>query len=114
MFTPKKIFYSIGEVSEMFDVNDSTLRYWEDEFDTIKPSRTTKGTRQYREQDIEAIRLVHYLVKTKGLTIAGAKQRLKENKETVVKTEEIVARLKIIRKELALLKNEFDELSETE
>ena len=109
-FKPKKIFYSIGEVAEMFGVTEPTLRYWEKEFNTIKPSKTPKGTRQYKEEDIEAIRLVHYLVKEKGLTLAGAKQKLKENKETVVNTEEIVHRLKTIREELVLLKNEFEAL----
>lgn len=109
-FKPKKLFYSISEVSEMFDVNEATLRYWEKEFDTIRPQRTPKGTRQYRDQDIEAIRLVHYLVKDKGLTLAGARQKLKENKETVANTEDIVFRLKEIREELILLRNEFEEL----
>ncbi len=109
-FKPKKIFYSIGEVADMFGVTEPTLRYWEKEFDTIKPSKTAKGTRQYREEDIEAIRLVHYLVKEKGLTLAGAKQKLKENKETVINTEEIVHRLKIVREELVLLRGEFEAL----
>ena len=109
-FNPKKMFYSIGEVAEMFGVTEPTLRYWEKEFNTIEPSKTAKGTRQYKEEDIEAIRLVHYLVKGKGLTLAGAKQKLKENKETVVNTEEIVHRLKIVRDELVLLRNEFEAL----
>jgi len=109
-FKPKKIFYSIGEVAEMFGVTEPTLRYWEKEFDAIKPSKTPKGTRQYSEEDIETIRLIHYLVKEKGLTLAGAKQKLKENKETVVNTEEIVYRLKTVREELVLLKNEFEAL----
>ena len=109
-FKPKKIFYSIGEVAEMFQITESTLRYWEKEFDTIKPSKTIKGTRQYKEEDIEAVRLVHYLVKEKGLTLAGAKQKLKENKETVINTEEIVHRLKNLRQELILLRNEFEAL----
>ena len=108
----KKIFYSIGEVAKMFGVTEPTLRYWEKEFDTIKPSKTDKGTRQYKEEDIEAVRLIHYLVKEKGLTLAGAKQKLKENKETVINTEEIVFRLKIIRENLVLLKNEFEALEE--
>ena len=110
MFKSKKIFYSIGEVAEMFGVTEPTLRYWEKEFNTIKPSKTSKGTRQYKEEDIEAIRLVHYLVKEKGLTLAGAKRKLKENKETVTNTEEIVHRLKTVKEELILLRNEFEAL----
>lgn len=107
----EKIFYSISEVAKMLNVNESNLRYWEKEFpNIIKPHKTEKGTRQYRQEDIESIRLVHYLVKEKGLTLAGARQKLKENKEGTIKTEEIVTRLKIIKKELLSLKREFDEL----
>lgn len=111
-FKPEKIYFSISEVAKMFDVNESLLRYWEKEFSTIKPRKTAKGTRQYNKEDIEAIRLVYYLVKDKGLTLAGAKQKLKENKEGVVNTENIVNRLKNIKSELLLLKQEFDELEE--
>ena len=109
-FKPKKLFYSISEVAKMFGVTEPTLRYWEKEFATIRPSKTPKGTRQYKDEDIEAIRLVHYLVKEKGLTLAGAKQKLKENKGTEINTEEIVRRLKTAREELILLKNEFEAL----
>jgi len=112
-FKPKKIFYSIGEVAEMFGVSEPTLRYWEKEFDAVKPSKTSKGTRQYREEDIETIRLIHYLVKEKGLTLAGAKQKLKENKEIVINTEDIVNRLKIVKEELILLRNGFETLEKT-
>ncbi|MDL2323023.1 MerR family transcriptional regulator [Bacteroidales bacterium OttesenSCG-928-A17] len=109
-FKQEKLFYSITEVAEMLDVNTSLLRYWEKEFDFINPHKSAKGTRQYKKEDIESLRLVHYLVKEKGMTLAGAKQKLKENKETVVQTEDIVSRLKVIREELILLKDEFDEL----
>ncbi|MDR1436817.1 MAG: MerR family transcriptional regulator [Candidatus Symbiothrix sp.] len=106
----EKIFYSIKEVAAMLDVNQSLLRYWEKEFSFIKPSKTVKGTRQYRNEDIENIRLVHYLVKEKGLTLAGAKQKLKENKDSVIRTETIVHHLKNIKSELMALKIEFDEM----
>ncbi len=109
-FNPQKIFYSIGEVAKMFEITESTLRYWEKEFDSIKPAKTATGKRQYKEKDIEAVRLIHYLVKGKGLTLAGAKQKLKENKETVINIEDIVYRLKNVREELILLKNEFEAL----
>lgn len=109
-FKQEKLFYSITEVAEMLGVNTSLLRYWEKEFEFINPHKSAKGTRQYKKEDIEALRLVHYLVKEKGMTLAGAKQKLKENKETVVKTEDIVSRLKVVREELLLLRDEFDEL----
>lgn len=107
-FKIEKIFYSISEVAKMFDVNESLLRYWEKEFSSIHPQKTKKGTRQYRKEDIEAIRLVYYLVKEKGMTLAGAKQKLKDNKDTVVKTADIVSRLETIKSELISLKKEFD------
>jgi len=92
----------------MFDVNASALRYWEKEFDSIRPYKSDKGTRQYREEDIEAIRLVHHLVKEKGLTLSGAKQQLKDNKGKVVQTEEVVRRLKSVRSELLTLREEIE------
>jgi DNA-binding transcriptional MerR regulator len=109
-FKREKMFYSIKEVAEMFDVNPSLLRYWEKEFPSVQPAKTEKGTRQYRKEDIDEIRLIHYLVKEKGMTLPGAKQKLKENREGVVRTEEIIDRLKMIRGELMKLKTEFDEL----
>ena len=109
-FKQEKIFYSIKEVADMLGVSQPLLRYWEKEFSSIQPSKTTKGTRQYKKEDIEEIRLVHYLVKGKGMTLSGAKQKLKENRENVIQTEEIVDRLKNIREELMKFKNEFDEL----
>ena len=109
-FKQEKILYSIQEVAKMFDINASTLRYWEKEFDSIRPYKSEKGTRQYREEDIEAIRLVYHLVKEKGLTLAGAKQKLKTNKEHEVHIEDIVHRLKSVRSELLDWKEEIEEV----
>lgn len=78
-----KLYYSIREVAEMFDVNESLLRYWEKEFPMIAPKKAGGNIRQYTKEDIENIRLVYHLVKEKGMTLAGAKQRLKQNKEGV-------------------------------
>jgi len=107
-FKQEKIQYSIREVAKMFNVNTSLLRHWETEFTSIRPSKSDKGTRQYSEQDIEAIRLVYHLVKEKGLTLKGAKQNLKTNKKGVVQTEDIIYRLKFIRSELSALKEEIE------
>ena len=109
-FKQKKVNFSIREVADMFHVNATLLRYWEKEFDSIRPSKSEKGTRQYSEEDIEAIRLVYRLVKEQGLTIAGAKQKLKNNKEPAIKNEEIVHRLKFIRSELLTFKEEIEEV----
>lgn len=106
--TNTKLFYSIGEVAQMFNVNESTLRFWEKEFDTIKPRKTAKGTRFYKQEDIEAVRLIYYLVKERGMTLAGARQKLKDNRETTIRQADIVNRLKLIKEELISLKEAFD------
>ena len=107
-----KLYYSISEVARMFDVNESLLRYWEKEFPTIiTPKKAGGNIRQYRKEDIENIRLVYHLVKQKGMTLQGAKQRLKVNKERTVQTAEVVDRLKQIREELVKLRKSLDYLT---
>ena len=101
-----KLYFSISEVAQMFDVNESTLRFWEKEFDQIRPRKTGKGTRSYRQEDI----LVYHLVKERGMTLAGARQKLKENPETTIRHEEIVNRLKQIKEELLAMKEAFEAL----
>lgn len=102
-----KLFYSISEVAQMFGVNESLLRYWEKEFPSISPQKVGH-TRQYRKEDIENIRMVYYLVKEKGMTLAGAKQRLKQSKSTVVKNSEIIERLRKVKEELVRMRKELD------
>ena len=106
-----KLYYSIGEVARMFGVAESLLRYWEKEFPFIVPKKTGGNVRQYRKEDIEKVRLVYHLVKEKGMTIAGAKQRLKQNKESVQNNAEITERLKKIKEELISMKRELDYLT---
>ena len=96
-----KLYYSIGEVAEMFTVPESTLRYWEKEFSHLKPRKTSKGTRYYKEEDIAAVRLIFHLVKERGMTIAGAKMKLKQNPESTIQQEEIVNKLKQVRVQLS-------------
>lgn len=104
-----KLFYSISEVAKQFDVNESLLRYWEKEFpDMIMPNKAGGNIRQYRKEDIDNIRLIYNLVKVKGMTLAGAKQRLKQNKETLIKTADIVDRLTKVRDELIAMRKELD------
>jgi len=105
-----KLYFSISEVAQMFDVNESTLRFWEKEFDIIKPRKTTKGTRFYRQEDIDSVRLIYHLVKERGLTLAGARQKLKDNREPTIRQEEIVNRLKQIKEELLSMKAAFEAL----
>ena len=85
-----KLYYSIGEVAKMFNVNESLLRFWEKEFPFITPKKAGGNVRQYRKEDIENIRLVYHLVKEKGLTLQGAKQKLKVSKDTSIRTTEIL------------------------
>lgn len=109
-----KLYSSIGEVAKMFDINESTLRYWEKEFDIIRPRKTESGARFYRQEDIDSVRLVYHLLKERGMTIAGVKQKLKDNKETTIRQEEIVNRLKRIKEELLGIKDAFDKLTPKE
>jgi Predicted transcriptional regulators len=109
-FKQDKLFYSIKEVADMFEVSQPLLRFWEKEFPTIKPTRTAKGTRQYRKEDIEEIRLIYHLLKEKKMTIAGARKKLKENKQGVKQSEDVISRLQSVKDELVKLKTEFDEL----
>ncbi|MDL2213384.1 MerR family transcriptional regulator [Bacteroides sp. OttesenSCG-928-J23] len=103
-----KLFYSIREVSRMFNVNDSLLRFWEKEFPEITPRKTPGGTRQYTQENIEMIKLVYHLVKEKGMTLSGARQRLAANKESATNNFEVIEKLKSIKEELLAIKKELD------
>ena len=74
---PEKLYYTIGEVSKAFDVNPSLIRFWEKEFEILKPKKNNKGTRRYSSIDIENFQTIHHLVKEKGYTLDGAKVQLK-------------------------------------
>lgn len=87
------------------------MRYWEKEFPIISPKKAGGNVRQYRKEDIENIRLVYHLVKEKGMTLQGAKQKLKMNRETTIRTTEILDRLKLIREELVSMRKELDYLT---
>ena len=93
----EKLYFSIGEVAQQFGLNESTLRFWEKEFDEISPRKTKKGTRYYRQEDIEQIRLIYHLVKERGMTLSGARRKLKEKRETTVRILEISDRLQGVR-----------------
>lgn len=103
-----KLYYSIGEVAEMFDVNESLLRFWEKEFPQLSPKKGGRGVRQYRKEDIETVKLIYHLVKERGMTLPGARQRMKDNKEATLRNFEIVERLKSIREELLGMKSALD------
>ena len=106
-----KLYYSIREVAEMMQLPEHTLRFWEKEFPALNPKKTAGGTRQYTQQDIDLVRLIHHLVKEQGLTIKAARTRLKTSRQEVVDHQDIVARLKSIRAELMEIKSKLDELN---
>lgn len=104
-----KLYYSIAEVAEMFGVNQSLLRFWEKEFPQIAPHTNGRGVRQYRKEDVDMVGLIYYLVKEQGMTLSGARQKLKDNRETTLRNFEVVRRLKNIRAELVSLREGLDE-----
>lgn len=108
-----KLYYNIREVAAMVGVAEHTLRFWEKEIPSLNPKKTAGGIRQYTQQDIEFVRLIHHLVKEQGLTIKAARARLKTSKKQVVDHQDIVARLQEIRAELLEIKSKLDELAPT-
>jgi DNA-binding transcriptional MerR regulator len=103
-----KLYYSIKEVAGMLNVNESLLRFWEKEFPQIAPKKAGRGIRQYRKDDVETIKLIYHLVKEKGMTLAGARQRLMHNKEATTRNFEVINRLKEIKEELLSIRKELD------
>jgi Predicted transcriptional regulators len=93
----EKVYYSIGEVAEMFRVNTSLIRFWEKEFDIIKPKKNKKGNRLFTKQDIDNFHIIFNLVKERGMTLKGAQKKLKENREDTINNFEVVKALKNIR-----------------
>lgn len=81
----------------MFDVNTSLVRFWEKEFDILKPKKNKKGNRLFTQKDVDNIKVIYHLVKERGYTLDGAKKKLRENKEDTIQNEQIVERLKEIR-----------------
>ncbi|MCH2214944.1 MAG: MerR family transcriptional regulator [Flavobacteriales bacterium] len=100
----EKLYYSMGEVSQMFDVNASLIRFWEKEFDIIKPKKNKKGNRLFTKQDVENLQIIYHLVKERGYTLQGAKDKLKDNKNDVAENVEMVKRLENLREFLLELK----------
>lgn len=109
----EKLYYSISEVATMFDVNTSLIRFWEKEFNILKPKKNKKGNRLFTKEDIENLKLIYNLVKEKGYTLQGAKDKLKggvekEEKQDSKVTGEVVTKLKEIRDNLLELQSMID------
>jgi DNA-binding transcriptional MerR regulator len=103
----KKIYYAIGEVAKMFNVNTSLIRFWEKEFDIIKPQKNKKGNRLFTQEDVDNFYIIFHLVKECGFTLQGAKEKLKENKEGTIQNIEIVKSLNKIKDFLTEIKEEL-------
>ena len=105
-----KRFYRIGDVADILGIPASTLRFWEKEFTIIKPVRNAKNTRLYTPKDIETIKMIHYLVKEKGLKLDAAQAMIRRNRDGVSKRFEVIDRLKSIKSQLLYLKKALEEI----
>ena len=105
-----KTYYSIDEVANMFELNKSTLRYWQKEFPQLKPKTGDNGVRMYTEKDIETLKVIFNLVKVRGFKLAAARKMLQANREGVDKNSEVLERLIQVRDELKALKAKVDSL----
>ena len=104
---PEKRYYSIGEVFKAFKVNTSLIRFWEKEFDVIKPKKNAKGNRKFTPEDIKNLELIYHLVKERGFTLEGAKTHLKEEKQKTLSNFDIVRKLEKIKTSLINIKNQL-------
>jgi DNA-binding transcriptional MerR regulator len=104
---PEKRYYRIGEVAKAFDVNTSLIRFWENEFDVLKPKKNKKGNRLFTQEDLKNLQMIYFLVKEKGFTLEGAKKKLKENPGGLYAKHDMILRLEEIKNELIQIKNEL-------
>jgi len=104
---PEKRYFKIGEVAKAFDVNASLLRFWENEFDVLRPKKNAKGNRLFTQEDIKNLQLIYHLVKEKGFTLEGAKNKLKEKPEEITSNHDLIVRLNKIKNELLQIKNQL-------
>jgi DNA-binding transcriptional MerR regulator len=100
----EKLYYTIGEVADMFAVNSSLIRFWEKEFEVLKPKKNKKGNRLFTSEDVNNLKLIFHLVKERGYTLEGAKKKLNENKENIEEQVQIKETLVRMRQFLTELK----------
>lgn len=104
----EKLYYSIGEVAELLGVNASLIRFWEKNFEIIKPHKNKKGNRYFTKEDIENLKLIYHLVKEQRMTLEGAKKKLSENKQSVNENYKIVESLTSIKNMLLELRDQLE------
>lgn len=104
---PEKRYYAIGEVAKAFDVNTSLIRFWEKEFDVLKPKKNAKGNRKFTPEDITNLKFIYHLVKERGFTLEGAKTHIKEEKQQSLDTFEIISKLEDVKAQLLKIKEQM-------
>lgn len=102
-----KLYYTIGEVAEMFNVSKSLIRFWETEFQFLKPHKNSKGDRRFTRQNIEQLQMIYHLVKEKGYTLDGAKKEIKENRQKLHARSQAIKSLTQLRQKLEALKSQL-------
>lgn len=102
-----KLFYSIGEVARMFDVNTSLIRFWEKEFDIIKPKKNKKGNRLFTQADVDNFHVIYNLAKERGYTLEGIKKKLKTSRDETLENAEVIQSLKNLKKFLIGIREQF-------
>ncbi len=102
-----KLYYSIGEVADMFDVSTSLVRYWENEFDVLRPHKNSKGDRRFTKENIAQLNEIYHLVKERGFTLEGAKTELERLEEKSKTKDSILKGLKNVQKGLNDMKDKL-------
>lgn len=102
-----KRYYSIGEMAKAFDVNASLIRFWDKEFDILKPKKNAKGNRMFTPEDVKNLQLIYHLVKERGFTLEGAKTHLKEGQKKTLDKFDIIHKLETIKAQLSTIKNQL-------
>jgi len=105
--SPDKRYFSIGELAKAFDVNASLIRFWDKEFDILKPRKNAKGNRMFTPEDVKNLQLIYHLVKERGFTLEGAKTHLKEGQKKTLDKFEIISKLAGIKVQLLQIKGEL-------
>ena len=104
---PDKRYYSIGEIAKAFDVNASLIRFWDGEFDILKPKKNAKGNRMFTPEDVNNLKLIYHLVKERGFTLEGARTHLKEGQKKTLDKFEIISKMETIKTQLMNIKNQL-------
>ncbi|MBR5146362.1 MAG: MerR family transcriptional regulator [Bacteroidales bacterium] len=109
----EKLYYRIGEVAEMFNVNASLIRYWESEFSVLRPRKSTKGNRMFTQRDLRYLRMIYQLVKVQGYTLQGAKDALKKDFDQLERKTTVLMTLEKTKKFLLELDKELEKSQQT-